>query len=55
MTEEEIERMKALCRRIEFETDQKKFNELVEALNDLLAGNGGVPADFSTPPKKPDR
>lgn len=36
MKKEEIEQMEHLCRLIAVEKDQKKFNELVAALNDLF-------------------
>jgi hypothetical protein len=36
MTPEEIERMNCLCKRIQEEQDQQKFNELVSELNNLL-------------------
>lgn len=38
MTKEEIAQMEHLCRLIQVEKDQHKFNELVLALNDLLDG-----------------
>ena len=40
MTPDEQERMYSLCKEIANEQDSKKLNELVTALNDLLAGNG---------------
>ncbi len=40
MTADERERMRVLCDQIDKEQDQKKFIELVEALNDLLDGKG---------------
>ena len=36
MRKEEIAQMEHLCRLIAVEKDQKKFNELVAALNDLF-------------------
>jgi len=38
MTPEEAERMNWLCKRIQEEQDQRKFNELVNELNTLLEG-----------------
>ena len=38
MTKEEVAQMEHLCRLIQVEKDQHKFNELVAALNDLLDG-----------------
>lgn len=38
MTKEEIAQMEHLCRLIQVEKNQQKFNELVVALNDLLEG-----------------
>ena len=38
MTKEEIAEMEHLCRLIQVEKDQNRFNELVMALNDLLDG-----------------
>lgn len=38
MTKEEIAEMEHLCRLIQVEKDQQKFNELVAALNDLFDG-----------------
>jgi len=40
MTPEETERMKRLCKRIQEEQDQRKFNELVMELNNLLEATG---------------
>jgi len=37
MTAEERERMNELCRQIQAEKDQKKFSDLCEQLNQLLA------------------
>lgn len=36
MRKDEIAQMEDLCRQIAVEKDQKKFNELVAALNDLF-------------------
>ena len=38
MTKEEIAQMEHLCRLIQVEKSQQKFNDLVVALNDLLDG-----------------
>ena len=38
MTKGEIAEMERLCRLIQVEKDQQKFNELVGALNDLFDG-----------------
>jgi hypothetical protein len=38
MTKDEIAQMEDLCRLIAVEKDQKKFNELITALNDLFEG-----------------
>ncbi len=52
MTKDEIAQMENLCRLIQVEKDQQKFNELVIALNDLLEGKSKRLEQASDPGKK---
>lgn len=49
MTKEEIAHMEHLCRLIQVEKDQEKFNDLVVALNDLLEGKSRRLEQASSP------
>ncbi len=52
MKKEEIEQMEHLCRLIAVEKDQKKFNELVAALNDLFDDKNKRLEESETPKEK---
>jgi hypothetical protein len=52
MTPDEQQRMNSLCQQITTEQDSKRFDQLVEALNDLLDGKANRLDDYSSKPPK---